>query len=207
MASRRADRALERDLLRALIGAPDGRGAGDAAGLLIDEFGTLSAVLAASRRLQLRAGRDTAVVDRLQAVRAAMMHCLRSRAHALPVLPSSSALLDYVRADMAHATVERLRVIHLNARHGVIGDEIVAVGGVDRAVMPVRAVLARALELGTAALLLVHNHPSGDPTPSDEDVAVTRALSDAGRPLGVEVHDHLVVAGGGHVSLRASGLL
>lgn len=207
MASRRADATVERDLLRGLIGqSGDGR-AGDAAELLIAEFGTLAAVLAASRRLQLRAGRDPGVADRLQAVRAAMVHCLRSRAHAAPVLASSSALLDYVRADMAHATMEMLRVIHLNARNGVIGDEIVSVGGVDRAAVPIRAVIARALELGTAAVLLVHNHPSGDPTPSDEDVAVTRALSDAGRPLGIEVHDHLVVAEGGHVSLRGAGLL
>jgi DNA repair protein RadC len=123
------------------------------------------------------------------------------------VLANWQALLDYLRADMAHDGVERFRVLHLNTRNMLIRDEVMHKGTVDQAAVYVREVIRRALELGSAAIILVHNHPSGDPAPSRADIEVTRSIAEAGKRLNIALHDHLIIGTGGHASLRAQGLI
>lgn len=108
---------------------------------------------------------------------------------------------------MAHHGVERFRVLHLNTRNMLIRDELMGEGSIDQAPVYIREVIRRALAFGSAALILVHNHPSGDPSPSRADIDVTRAIAEAGRNLGIAVHDHLIIGTSGHVSLRAQGLI
>jgi DNA repair protein RadC len=143
----------------------------------------------------------------LKAVQATVLRMLRAEVSAQPVLASWQALLDYLRADLAHLTTERVRVLHLNARNMLIRDELMAEGSIDQAVVHVREVIRRAIDLGSAAIILVHNHPSGDPQPSRADIALTRDIAEAGKKLGVSVHDHVIIGGQGHSSMRAMGLL
>jgi DNA repair protein RadC len=123
------------------------------------------------------------------------------------MLANWQALLDYLRADMAHRGVELFRVLHLNTRNILIRDEIMNHGTVDQAPVHVREVIRRALELQSAAIILVHNHPSGDPSPSRADIEITRRIVEAGKPLNIAVHDHLIIGANGHASLRAQGLI
>ena len=108
---------------------------------------------------------------------------------------------------MAHRAVERVRVLHLNSKNMLIRDELVSEGSIDQAAVHVREVIKRALELNSAALIIVHNHPSGDPQPSRQDIALTRELVAAAKPLGISIHDHIVVGGEKQASLRALGLI
>ncbi len=124
-----------------------------------------------------------------------------------PVLSDWQALIDYLRADMAHHLIERVRVLHLNSRNLLIRDELVSEGSVDEAALHVREVIKRAIQLGSAAIILVHNHPSGDPSPSRADIDITRKVIEAGKPMGIMVHDHIVIGTNGHASLRAMGLI
>ena len=123
------------------------------------------------------------------------------------MLASWQALLDYLRADMAWLTIERIRVLHLNGKNVLMRDEIVSEGTVDQAALQVREVIRRALEIGSSSLILVHNHPTGDPQPSRADIQLTRDIVEAGKRLGVAVHDHIIIGANGHVSLRAQGLM
>lgn len=136
-----------------------------------------------------------------------MLHSLQTEIAAKPVISTLPALHDYLKAQMAHGTAEHFRVLFLNSKNHLLADEVVSLGTVDEAPIYPREVMRRALELGATALIMVHNHPSGDPEPSRSDIAVTRDIADAGRQLGVRVHDHLVVAKGGTISFRALGLL
>jgi DNA repair protein RadC len=123
------------------------------------------------------------------------------------VLGSWQALLDYLRLDMAHLAVERVRVLFLNARNALIANEKMWEGSVDESAVYIREIMRRALDLHATAIIVVHNHPSGDPSPSQQDIALTRDLAEAGRHLRVTLHDHIVIGAGGHVSLRAMGLI
>lgn len=136
-----------------------------------------------------------------------MLHVLRTPVRLGPVLTGSAVLIDYLHADMAHRPTERVRVLHLNCRNMLLKDEVVSHGTIDGATVHVREIIARALELGSSALILVHNHPSGDPAPSAEDVSTTRALIEVARPFGIRLHDHVIVGASGCASLRAMGLL
>ncbi len=124
-----------------------------------------------------------------------------------PVLGSWPALIDYLHATMAHRLTESARVLHLNTRNMLIRDELVSEGSIDQAAIYVREVAKRALELGSAAIILVHNHPSGDPSPSRQDIQLTRDIIGALKPLGIQVHDHVIIGARGNVSLRAEGLI
>jgi DNA repair protein RadC len=124
-----------------------------------------------------------------------------------PVLASWQALLDYLRADMAFLTVERVRVLHLNSRNMLIRDEHMGDGSIDQAAIYTREVIRRAIDLGSAALILVHNHPSGSPEPSRQDIEITRQIAEAGKRLNIAVHDHIIIGTQGHSSLRAKGLI
>ena len=123
------------------------------------------------------------------------------------MLAGWQALLDYLRADMSWLTIERIRVLHLNGKNVLMRDEIVSEGTVDQAALEVREVIRRALEIGSSSLILVHNHPTGDPQPSRADIQLTRDIVEAGKRLGVAVHDHIIIGANGHVSLRAQGLM
>ena len=131
----------------------------------------------------------------------------RSEVQQKPVLGSWQALLDYLAIDMAHLTVERVRVLYLDTRNRLILDHHVGDGSIDEAAIHPREVVKKALEVGASALILVHNHPSGCPEPSRADIQITGRIAEAGRLIGVTVHDHVIVGREGHVSLKAKGLI
>ena len=124
-----------------------------------------------------------------------------------PVLASWQALIDYLHMDMAHLTNERVRVLFLDTRNRLIADEVQSEGSIDEAAIHPREVIRRALDLGAGAVILVHNHPSGSPEPSRADIQITNRIAEAGRLLGVTVHDHVIIGKQGHVSLKAKGLI
>jgi DNA repair protein RadC len=175
---------------------------------LVAEFGGLPGLLAADAEAIARNGglSETAVAA-LKIVQAAALRMVAGPIKNQPILGHWQALLDYLRADLAALTVERVRVLHLNSRNMLIRDELMAEGSIDQAVIHVREVIRRAMDLGSAALILVHNHPSGDPSPSRADIQLTRDIAEAGRKLGITVHDHIIIGANGHSSMRASGLL
>ncbi len=175
---------------------------------LLREFGGIGGLLTADaealRRVQ---GMGETSVAAIKIAQAAAIRLLQSDAAARPILGNWQALLDYLHADMAHHVIERVRVLHLNSRNMLIRDEVMSKGSIDQAQVHVREVIRRAIDLGSAAIILVHNHPSGDPSPSRADIEITRAIIDAGKGLGIAVHDHLIIGTSGHVSLRAKGLM
>ena len=174
---------------------------------LLAEHGGLGALLAADGETLARSGLGEGAVAALKIAEAAALRLLRSKVSDRPVLASWQALIDYLQADMAHRLIERVRVRHLNSRNILIRDELVAEGSIDQAAVYVREIIRRAIDLGSAAIILVHNHPSGDPSPSRQDITLTRELAQAGKPLGITVHDHIVIGQTGHASMRALGLL
>ncbi|WOE73847.1 RadC family protein [Alterisphingorhabdus coralli] len=175
---------------------------------LIARFGTLAAVLTAdSRTLMQVPGLGETSVAALKIAQVSALRLLREPVVNLPVIGSWQALLDYLRADMAHLTVERVRILYLNSRNMVISDEKMSDGSVDEAAIYTRQVIQRALELGAVSLIMVHNHPSGNPSPSRQDIAITRDISEAGRRLNISVHDHIIIGRDGHFSMKAEGLI
>jgi DNA repair protein RadC len=169
---------------------------------LIQRFGSLAGVLNAdTRALSLHPGMGDTSAAALKIV------ALRAQVREQPVLGSWQALIDYLTIDMAHLTVERVRVLYLNAQNMLIHDEHVGDGSIDEAAIHPREVIRRALDLGATALILVHNHPSGSPQPSRADIQITGRIAEAGRLLGITVHDHVIIGREGHVSLKAKGLI
>lgn len=167
---------------------------------LITAFGSMGAINGASRgRLVGCVGQ--AAADLLLAHRAVMRWALREPAVRGPIMATRYEVVEYLRHCMAHDAAESLRVFFLNARRELLAEEEVARGGPDGVLVEPRVILARALELGATGLFLVHNHPSGDPTPSLADGRFTRALATAGGFLGIRLHDHLIVARDGHLSV------
>jgi DNA repair protein RadC len=175
---------------------------------LLREFGGIGGLMAAdAAALQRIDGMGDTAAAAVRIAQATAIRMIRSQVAARPVLANWQALLDYLRADMAHDGIERFRVLHLNTRNMLIRDEVMHRGTVDQAAVYVREVIRRAIDLGSAAIILVHNHPSGDPAPSRADIDVTRTIAEAGKRLGIAVHDHLIIGTGGHVSMRAQGLI
>ncbi len=175
---------------------------------LMREFGGIGAALAADpAELRRVKGVSDAGIAALKIAHAAAIRLVRARATELPVLSNWQALADYLHADMAHDAVERFRVLHLNTRNMLVRDEVMSRGTIDEAAVHVREVIKRALDIGSAALILVHNHPSGDPSPSQADIRITRAIVEAGKPLNIQVHDHIIVGRKGQTSLRAKGVI
>lgn len=174
---------------------------------LLVEFGGLGPLLSADPESLARADLSDGVIAALKIAEASALRLLRSEIADRPILTNWQALTNYLHADMAHRLVERVRVLHLNTKNALIRDELISEGSVDQAAVHVREIVRRALELGSAALIIVHNHPSGDPEPSRQDVALTRDLISALKPLGISLHDHVVVGIRGHASLRALGLI
>ena len=175
---------------------------------LLQRFGTIAGVFNADpRALALHPGMGDTSAAALKIVALAARRLARTEAVAQPVLASWQALLDYLTIDMAHLTVERVRVLFLNAQNMLIHDEHLAEGSLDEAAIHPREVIRRALDLGAAALILVHNHPSGLAEPSRADIQMTNRIAEAGRLLGILVHDHVIISRSGHVSLKAKGLI
>ncbi len=175
---------------------------------LIRKFGSFSEVIAATpQRLQEIDGVGESVVAALKTVEAAALRLSKTKLLGRPALSSWEALLDYCAAAMARAETEQFRILFLDRKNALIAEEVHQRGTVDHTPVYAREVVKRALELGASALILVHNHPSGDPTPSRADIAMTREVVAAAKALHIDVHDHLVVGRGGHASFKALGLL
>ena len=146
-------------------------------------------------------------IAQLKIIEAAALRLSRTMLMGKPALSSWNALLDYCAAAMARAPKEEFRVLFLDRKNFLIGDEVMNKGTVDHAPVYPREIVKRALELSASALILVHNHPSGDPTPSRADIEMTREVVEAARALRIAVHDHLVIGRGGTASFKALGLL
>lgn len=175
---------------------------------LLEEFGGIGGVLTADwEALSRISGLGETSIAALKVAQAAALRLLESKVRDQPILSSWQALLDYLRADMAHLSVERVRVLHLNARNMLIRDDHMGDGSIDQAAIYTREVVRRAIDLGSSSLILVHNHPSGAPQPSRQDIDITRQIVEAGRPLGISVHDHIIIGSDGFSSMRAQGLL
>jgi DNA repair protein RadC len=175
---------------------------------LIEEFGGFGGLLAADAATIARVGEiGEGAVAALKIAQASALRLLEKEIRDRPVLASWQALLDYLRADMAHEPVERVRVLFLNARNILIANEKMWDGAVDESAVHIREIMRRALDLQATAIIVVHNHPSGDPSPSQQDIRLTRDLAEAGRHLKVTLHDHIIVGASGHKSLRAEGLI
>ena len=174
---------------------------------LIATFGSFSEVLNASpRRLKEVNGVGQATVTDLQLVKAAAQMTISGKVRERPVLSSWSAVLDYCKAMMAFEEREQFRVLFLDKKNKLIGDEVQNTGTVDHTPVYPREVVKRALELSATAIILVHNHPSGDPTPSSADVEMTRKINEVAGSLGIAVHDHIIIGREGHVSMKGQQL-
>ena len=174
---------------------------------LIDSFGGIGPLLSASADTLRREGVSDAAIGALKIAEATALRLLETRVEGRPVLSSWDALGEYLHAAMAHSRVEEVRILFLNAKNMLIANEAMWQGSVDEASVHVREVIARAIALGATALIIVHNHPSGDPTPSNQDIRLTRDLVEAGRHMKITVHDHVIVGAQGRTSMRAMGLI
>lgn len=175
---------------------------------LITTFGSFAEVLSAPiERLMEVKGIGESVATDLKIVEAAAGRFTKGAVKTRTLLSTSQALIDYCRTKMAFAAREEFRVLFLDRKNMLIADEVQGVGTVDNTPVYPREVIKRALELSASAVILVHNHPSGDPEPSQADIRLTQQISAIAQSLGISVHDHLIVGRNGHVSLRARNLL
>lgn len=175
---------------------------------MLQRFGSLSAVFTAEpAELKKVAGVGDTVSAYLKTVQEIGDRAARETLQAQPIISSWSALLSYVRQQLQHEPREQFRVLFLNRKNQLIADELMGQGTVDHAPVYPREIARRALELSASALILVHNHPSGDPTPSRTDIDMTREIIDALAPLEIVVHDHLIAARQGVTSFKSAGLI
>jgi DNA repair protein RadC len=175
---------------------------------LISRFGSFAEAIAAPRARLLEVdGIGENAVTQLKIIEAAALRLSRSRVLNRPALSSWPALIDYCTAAMARSPHEEFRVLFLDRKNVLVADEVQSKGTVDHTPVYPREIVKRALELGASAIILVHNHPSGDPTPSRADIDMTREVVAAARALNIAVHDHLVIGRGGHASFKSLGLL
>ena len=170
---------------------------------LIAKFGSFPEVISAppARLAEIKGIGDAAITE-LKIVQAAAARMLKGDIKKRPVLSSWPSVLDYCRGAMAFDDKEQFRILFLDKRNHLIADEVQQEGTVDHTPVYPREVVKRALELSATAIILVHNHPSGDPTPSRSDVVMTEAIVDVAKPLGILVHDHIIVGKEGHASLK-----
>ena len=174
---------------------------------LLDDFGGIGPLLGASADLLRREGLTDPTIAALKIAEATALRLLEAKFEKQPILSSWDALGDYLHATMAHRRTEEVRILFLNAKNMLIANEALWQGSVDEASVHVREVIARAIALGATALIIVHNHPSGDPSPSQQDIRLTRDLVEAGRHMKVTVHDHVIIGTSGRTSMRAMGLI
>ncbi len=175
---------------------------------LIARFGGFAEAIAAPRKRILEVeGASESVVTQLKIIEAAALRLSKMRVLGRPVLSSWTALIDYCAAAMARSQNEEFRVLFLDRKNVLMADEVQSTGTVDHTPVYPREIVKRALELGASSLILVHNHPSGDPSPSRADIEMTRDVTAAAKALRIAVHDHVIVGRSGHVSFKAMGLL
>ncbi len=175
---------------------------------LLARFGSFAEVIAAPReRLLEVAGVGESVAAHLKIIEAAAHRLARDKVIGKPALSSWAALLDYCTAAMARGQKEEFRVLFLDRKNVLIADEVQSRGSIDHTPVYPREIVKRALELAASAIILVHNHPSGDPTPSRADIELTREIARAAGALGITVHDHLVIGRKGHASFKSLNLL
>ena len=175
---------------------------------LIHDFGGFGRLLAADAEAIVRIGEvSEGAAAAIKIAHAAALRLVREEVTERPVLGSWQALLDYLHADMAHEAIERVRVLFLNSKNVLIRDEPMWEGSVDESAVYIREIMRRALDCHATAIIIVHNHPSGDPSPSQQDIRLTRDLAEAGRHLKITLHDHIIIGANGHSSLRGMGLI
>ncbi len=175
---------------------------------LLQRFGSFAEVIAADPKelVEVKGVRESTVIA-LKTIQAAAIRLAREQVINRPVISSWQKLLDYCRAGMAYAKKEQFRVLFLDRKNVLIADEVQHTGTVDHTPVYPREVMKRALDLGASAIIMVHNHPSGDPTPSKGDVEMTKEVREAGEKLGIALHDHLIIGRRGHASFKSLGLL
>ena len=174
---------------------------------LVARFGGIGTLLSTGADTLRREGLSESVIGALKIAEATALRLLETRVEGRPILSSWDALGDYLQAAMAHLPVEEVRVLFLNAKNMLIANEAMWRGSVDEAAVHVREVISRAIALGATAIIIVHNHPSGDPSPSQQDIRLTKDLIEAGRHMRVAVHDHVIVGSQGRSSMKALGLI
>lgn len=175
---------------------------------LIKTFGSFAeAISAPPARLREIDGVGVSVVTEFKIIQEAAIRLARERVLNRPVLSSWKAVVDYCKASMAYSSKEQFRILFLDRKNALITDELQQEGTIDHTPVYPREVVKRALELSAASIIMVHNHPSGDPTPSRADVEMTKQIIDATRTLKISVHDHLIIGKGGHASLKSLGLI
>jgi len=175
---------------------------------LIERFGGFQRVLSAPPRklAEIKGLKETGIVA-IKAAQAAALRLARAEAMEQPVMSSWQKVLDYCRASMAYEENEAFRLLFLDRRNQLIADEEQQRGTIDHTPVYPREVVRRALELGAASIIMVHNHPSGDATPSSSDIDMTQAVKDAAEGLGISLHDHIIICRGDHSSMKGLGLI
>jgi len=175
---------------------------------LIAAFGSFAEVVhAPASRLAEIKGVGEEVITEIKLIAASSSRIAKGELKQRPVLSSWSAVIDYCRAAMAFAEKEQFRILFLDKRNQLIADEVQQVGTVDHTPVYPREIVKRALEVSATAIILVHNHPSGDPTPSTADIQMTKSIIDIAKPLGIAVHDHIIVGKNGHATLKGMKLI
>jgi DNA repair protein RadC len=199
---------LDHELIEYLLAlAIPRRDTKDQAKALIARFGGVGPLLDADANTMRREGLSETVIGALKIAQATALRLLETRMEGRPILSSWDALGDYLQAAMAHSSVEEVRLLFLNAKNMLLANEAMWRGSVDEASVHVREVVARAIQLGATAIIIVHNHPSGDPSPSQQDIRLTRDLIEAGRHMKIAVHDHVIIGSQGRTSMKAMGLI
>jgi DNA repair protein RadC len=176
-------------------------------GELLDRFGSLAEVISANPEALAAAGLSLPAIAGVKFVREVALRFMRAELHERPVVGSWDKLIDYCNAQIAYSKVEEFYILFLDRKNALIKDERQQRGTIDHTPVYTREVIKRALDLGASALILVHNHPSGDPTPSLSDISVTTDIIKVAAPLGITVHDHLIIGRGRHASLRELGYI
>jgi len=175
---------------------------------LIERFGSFAGVVSAEpARLREIDGVKDGAVAAIKLAQASAKRLLRQEVLGRPVISSWQALLEYCQAAMARESTEQFRVLYLDQKNQLIADELQQKGTVNHTPVYPREIMKRALELAATAVILVHNHPSGDPSPSKADIAMTRDVAEAGHRLDIAVHDHVIIGRSGHASFKSLGLL
>ncbi len=176
---------------------------------LLKHFGSFAAVIHApyTEYKKIENGVGDATIAAIKTVEAAATRLLQEEVQRGTIISNWTSLLDYCKLNMANKKIEEFRVLFLNNKNELIADEVQQKGTVNHTAVYPREVIKRALELGATSIILAHNHPSGDPTPSQADIDITRQIIDAGRPLAVKVHDHLIIGKFGHYSLKSNGII
>lgn len=191
--------------LFSLLGDADSSRA--AAEQIVKKTGGLAAAIACSDLRLRRFGATSNEIEALQFLKMAIKTALLRKIEDRPLLENFDAVVDFCHAALAHKPVEEFWVLYLTNRNHLIEAHVMTIGTVNQAPAYPREVVSRALDLHASAMILVHNHPGGNPEPSRDDIQITRAIVDAARPIGIAVHDHIVVARTGYASLRAKGLM